>query len=185
MEILSKITLKKCATFPEFKALVAADTAEPGKVTWLMKVYGIAAKIKPDSSDLGPYVRFVGQFRSVDMVTGRICSAGQMILPKIAQDLLAGAVESSNSVQFGFQLGVRYDETAAVKYVYVCESLLAPAQNDPLTMLESSIKTGAPVPVLEAPKASEPAESELHPVSAGGDGAERAIKAHRNGKRAA
>jgi len=203
MEILSKITVKKACAFPPFKDLVAADTAKPGTVLWLCKIYGIGRRLKPDvalqpDGTASNFVRFMGEFRSVDMTTGRICTAGQIILPKIAQDLLAGAMESGAVVQFGFQLGIRYEETAVTKYVYVCESLLAPAKNDPLALLENSISTGQPVPALEGPK---PTESELYPVSQGGDGAERmpteaektaadkvvagAIKSQRNGKRAA
>ena len=52
MEILRKITLKGvCGKF-DFEKLLES----PEKKQILMKVYGVARKAKPDSSELGPFV---------------------------------------------------------------------------------------------------------------------------------
>lgn len=149
MQIVRKITLKGVCGKVDIEKLLAA----PGKRMELMKVYGVARKASPGESPIGQYVRFSGSFRAVNSVTGETYQSGGLILPAIAQDLLAGALEGDNveDVNFGFSVAVHYDGDAIAKYVYEVESLLAPAADDPLERLGQAL--GVAAPALEAPKA--------------------------------
>jgi hypothetical protein len=119
----------------------------------LCTVYGIARKFKPDQSDMGSFIRFYGRFRAVNLKTGETTEAGQAILPGIVQDGLYGAMGGGEAdvteVQFAVRIGVKYNKEAVTKYVYTVESLQAPAENDPLALLESTLTDRKSLP---APK---------------------------------
>jgi hypothetical protein len=72
----------------------------------------------------------------VNLATGEVIEAGQAILPGAIQDKLYGALPpDGGEVTFAIKLSVKYQKDALRHYVYVSESLLPPAENDPLTML--------------------------------------------------
>lgn len=119
----------------------------------LCTVYGIARKFKPDQSDMGAFIRFYGRFRAVNLESGEVTEAGQAILPGIVQDVLYGAMGGGEGdvteVQFAVKIGVKYNKDAVTKYVYTVESLQAPTENDPLTLLENALSDRKALP---APK---------------------------------
>ena len=144
--LLRKLTVKSVGCKPDFEALLAA----PDKRMKLCRFYGIARKAKPDNSDFGDFVRFTGSFRGVNLADGEIYEAGALILPGVAQDLLAGALDNEevSDVQFAFEIGLKYDATVVTKYTYTVESLIKAAENDPLQMLEKQmlLQLAAPAP---------------------------------------
>lgn len=146
MQIVRKITLKGVCGKIDIEKLIVA----PGKRIELMKVYGVARKAAPGESPIGQYVRFSGSFRAVNTMTGETYQSGGLILPPIAQDLLAGALEGDNveDVNFGFGIAVHYDADAIAKYVYEVESLLTPSQEDPLERLGEALGVVTVAPAL-------------------------------------
>lgn len=151
---LSKLTMKACGAKPDFDAIYAA---KPNPVP-LLRVVGIAAKAIPDATEQGPFLRFKGRFQATNLRTGAEFFAGSAILPKVAEELLGGALEavdsgSSPQVSFGFDISARYDETAITKYVYEIVPLMQPQEDDPLAMLAKSVAATAPLPSLPAPAA--------------------------------
>lgn len=157
MKLLTKITMKTCGAQPEIKKLVALD----GKVQPLLRVFGIAAKTVPGANDYGPFVKIKGQFMATNLQTGEQFRSGTVLLPKVAEELLTGALDSladdaGGRVEFGFDIGAHFDESVATKYVYDVVPLTQPKESDPLVMLGKSI--GVEVPALEAPKAAPAAE---------------------------
>lgn len=156
MQIIRKITTKLVSGGVDFDALVKSESKRED----LLKVWGIANRAKPGSSEYGDYVRFSGQFRATDLRTGAEYASGSCILPGVAQDLLAGALdkEEAESVQFAFMVSVRYEPSAVVKYVYEVESLLPIADSDPIQLLTNQLKQ------LED-KSSAPAVEEKHAES--------------------
>jgi len=149
-EILRKLTIKAIGCKPDFNKLLETE----GKKMKLAKIYGIARKAKPDSSEYGNFVRFTGSFRAVNLDTGEIYESGAMILPGVAQDLLAAALDNDSvtDVQFGFEIGIAYAPDVVTKYVYTVESMIKPAENDPMLMLEKQLAAQA-APALAAPAA--------------------------------
>ena len=145
--LVTKITLKKVVGSIDVEKLIAAK----GKQIELMDVYGFARKSVPESSSLGEYVKFMGRFKAANLETGEVFESGGLILPRVAQDALAGAFgDNTDNVQFGFRISVKYDPTVPVKYAYQCVPLMQPAENDPLILLENQIK--ADFQKLSAPK---------------------------------
>jgi hypothetical protein len=159
MEVIKKITVKIVTGGVDIVKLVdhhkANPPGSPGAVLWLMEIFGVATGFKPGETVLpdgkvSPWVKFIGQFKAMNLAGGAVFRSGACLLPGAIPDLIFGALqnEENKSVQFGFRIGVRFDETAATKYVYVTDSLLPVKENDPLEMLEAGIKA----PKLEAPK---------------------------------
>jgi hypothetical protein len=134
--IIRKLTIKSISDKPTLKDLIE-HTEIP-----LCRVYGIANGMKPDSTDYGNFVRFMGDFRGTNLKTGEQVRSGQMIMPKIIEDLIAGQLVNPeiSALEFGFEIGMRLDETVATKYVYTAKSLIEAAENDPLIALENKMK---------------------------------------------
>ena len=158
MEILSKITTKSVCGSVDFKKLLKWEEQNPGKEMHMYVVFGIVQGMKTDRSDLGEYVKFSGRFKAINALTGAIFVSGAMLLPKIAESLIAGAMQEGSSLEFGLRLSVRYDETAATKYVYTVHSLLATKENDPLAEIEARVHIEAPK-ALSAPLAAVPTDN--------------------------
>ena len=137
MQIIRKITTKAVAGKIDFDKLLAA----PGKHIDLMKVYGVARKALPQQTDLGAFIKFTGSFRAESCVTGDMFQSGSVILPGVAQDLLAGALDGDavDDVQFGFIISVAYNADSVTKYSYEVVSLLTPSEDDPLERLGASL----------------------------------------------
>lgn len=154
---LKKLTVRDIlGASPDIKAIIKNDEANPGSVFWLCEIIGIATAARPGSvagTDQN-YVRFLGSFQGTNLLTGQIFRSGAAILPAAIPDMLYGALQLGDAVQFGFRIGVMYDESAATKYVYVTESLTRAPANDPLALLAAAIKNGGDLP--EPPSISGP-----------------------------
>jgi len=141
--LLTKITVKTVCGAPDIEKIIGAK----GKQIELMDVFGYVRKSAPGTSDLGEYVKFKGSFKAVNLETGEIFQSGALILPGVASEALDGAMTHDvNELQFGFRIGVKYapDNKGAVKYSYFAVPLMAPSENDPLTLLENQIKADFP-----------------------------------------
>lgn len=142
----------------------AADKTGDEAVNWVGRIIGVASGLKTGESQYGPYVALMGNFAATRLDDkGEIAvndkgerlfdvRAGQAFLPDVACNLVSPLLDNApkgTAVQFGFDIGVERDDTAATGYVYVCRSLVEPAENDPLTLLMAK---HMPTPKLEAPK---------------------------------
>lgn len=108
----------------------------------LCRIIGRADKARPDSSKLGDFVRFYGEFVGVNLMTGERFDSGSAILPGIAESAVFGMLgqlndkgQAENTVEFAFEIAAKYDETAATKYVYAVTPLLEPKPSDPMKAL--------------------------------------------------
>ena len=138
-EIVSKITTK---TFGKINIDDIAKLKN-GEASKLLTVLGKVTSYRVSSTALGEYIRFSGRFEAENVLNGQKVYSGTMILPKIAQDLLYGQLDSvpeGVGIEFAFAVGYRRDDASAVKYVYTFEPLLEMAQDDPLLTLSARIK---------------------------------------------
>jgi hypothetical protein len=148
MKLLKKITVKSVCGKIDKDKLKKLLELKDGESLPLMRVFGVANKATDTESDLGPYVKFRGQFKGVSMETGESYRSGSCILPATAQELLAGAfTKDVSEVEFAFEIGIHYDETAATQYVYDVESLHEAGQADSVSALEAKLSD-----VLALPK---------------------------------
>ena len=164
IKLLKKITLREAAGKPDLKALIAFDNQTPAlnpdgtpnlprPTLWLAQILGGANDYKPGETDKGQFVRFLGQFKGTNLHTGEAKHASSCILPGAIPNMLFAALKGgASSVQFGFRIGVHYDDSAVTKYVYDVESLFDVAENDHVALLEAAISTGK-LPALAAPAA--------------------------------
>lgn len=168
-KLVKKITMKTCGAQPNIEELIEFKKANGATAVMpLLDVIGIASDFKPGTSDLGPYVKLLGQFKAVNR-DGEIFTSGAAILPGSGNDLVYGALKAlegqgGGSVSFKFRIGVRYvqDARGGVPYQYEIEQVYQPEVSDPLKALEVQLG-GAPA-ALPAP--AKPVEEKTH--SAGG-----------------
>lgn len=150
--IVSKITVKNVYGKIDIEKLLK----EKNKQIELMDVFGLVRKSVPGSSDYGDYVKFRGSFKAVNLETGESVQSGALILPRIGEEVLQGAMSDDvNEVQFGFRIVAKYDADAVTKYTFQIIPLMNPAENDPLVLLESKIAED--FKKLAAPKADKKA----------------------------
>lgn len=153
VDAVRKLTIKGVmGEKPDIEKLLAAE----GKRMDLCDIFGIARRHKPDASDHGSFIRFYGRFKGVNLATGEILEAPQLIAPGTLQDMIYGAMgneENIVEVQFAVRCGIKYDKDAATKYVYTFVNLMPTMENDPMALLEASVKDR--VKALPAPKTGE------------------------------
>ena len=149
VEQLRKITIKNCGATPTLEQLAALEKKGGKAALDILDVFGIAAKFKPGQTDVGEYVRFLGQFKATNLVTKDVYTSAVAIFPKVIEEPLWAAMsgEDVNNVQFAYRIGVKFDASAATKYVYTAIPLTKPSENDPLTAFERSVTLA-----LDAPK---------------------------------
>lgn len=162
--ILKKITVKTCGVKPDLEKLIAHKNANGDKAVFpLLTVYGVASDYKAGAGKdgMGDYVKFLGQFKAINVQTGQVFVSGACILPGAAPDLIYGALrglgDNGGAVEFGFNIGASYDPEAVTKYVYHVDQIMSPDQADPLAALEMKLKAlPAPAAAQEAPQAPQP-----------------------------
>jgi hypothetical protein len=144
-QLLKKLTVKgimgaKVDELSQIEALLAAKNEKT--VVPLCRIYGRTDKAKPDTSKLGDFVRFGGEFIGVNLVNGEQHRSGSAILPGVAESNIYGSMgpfndrgQSEKVIEFAFEIGAKYDKTAATKYVYVVTPLVEPKDSDPMKAL--------------------------------------------------
>ena len=142
------ILLKKLSV----KSVCGKPTAPVGKETkWLLEVFGVATDIKRGTTDKGDWYAFVGAFQALNMETGAVYRSGVLFVPDIVGNLILPKItaEETNSVEFGFRIGVGADDSSATGYVYHAEPLLPVDENDPVELLSRKLSE---VKALSAPE---------------------------------
>lgn len=114
----------------------------------ILRVVGEATKYNTGENDYGPWVEFRGTFRAVNLLTGQKNGSGRLFLPEIAGDMLEGVLsdKACTNVAFGFDIGIVFDDKSGPGYIYKATPLIAPEENDPLTMMENKIANMLPSP---------------------------------------
>lgn len=154
-----KITMSSIGAQPS-KEDRAALLLRPTEQIPLARVYGIAGAWKPGQSDHGPYVKFIGQFKAVNLRTGEIFISSTLLLPKFMEEQLHGHLSAgeTRSVEFGFEIGVEGDrpgmKASALGYQYTAKPLMAMSENSALAALEAKLGGVAALPAPDKRKAA-------------------------------
>ena len=149
IEYPRKLTIKTImGNNPDVEELLKKE----GKRDNLCIIFGVATRAKPGQSDLGPYVKFLGQFRAQNLKDRRQFESSVCILPRFLEEQLFGAMgaEGALNVEFAFQISVKYDKEAATKYVYEARNLVPAKESDALAALTARV--GEASKALSAPK---------------------------------
>lgn len=145
---IKKITMGECDATPSIEALIAWKNEHgEGAPMPLLRVWGMVSAFEPGEGKdgKGPFVRFKGpMIKAMNPTTGRTYESGQCILPGAAPDLLYGALlalgDHGGSVEFAFEIGAHFDESAIAKYVYDVQRVIDSKEADPLAHLEARLK---------------------------------------------
>jgi len=143
LDRIRKITVKTVCGKVDFEEVMEKKQMD------LMAVYGVARAMNPGASELGPYVSFLGDFRAVNVKTGEEFASAKIILPKILEEQLAGAGpggEKEKEIKFAFHLGVKYDPSAATKYVYTYRPLQETTDASVMDELRGVVVKALPAP---------------------------------------
>lgn len=148
IERLRKITLGTIKVQPDIEILMKA----PGKKMDLCDLFGIATRVRPGSSQHGPFVAFVGTFRALRLEDKVEFESNKIILPGFIEEELFAAFngEASANVEFAMRISAKFDKDAATKYVYDMVPLIKPKENAQLNDLLGRVKEAAKA--LPAPK---------------------------------
>jgi len=159
-EILRKLTIRNCgwpvADIKDALTIEKTD-ATSGKKSYrmdgekaLLKIVGRSTAAKPGQSDNGEYVKLLGSFHAVNLVTGETFESGQCILPNFVSEQLAAALVESQAVEFALEIGVKADDASVTGYVFTVRPLIKPEPTDGMRKLLAAAGMSAP-PKLEAP----------------------------------
>src|SRR3954464_1880890 len=93
-KLLRKLTIRTCVG-TKGDILAAAmtgrgdDKATTGKAVPIMRVMGAVSGFRPGESDSGPYVKLLGQFKAVNLLTGEeFSNVSTCILPAVISDMV-------------------------------------------------------------------------------------------------
>lgn len=125
---LRKITIATVKAKPTLKELMAAS--EKNETVPIMDVWGVATRAKAGKSDYGDFLRFVGQFRAINLRSGESFRAAVCLLPRFLEEELEGILGAPGTVnaEFGVRITAKFDEDAASKYVYLADAIIEPAE---------------------------------------------------------
>jgi len=147
MSIIKKLSVK--AVVGDVKKL--ARDLEDGKTLMLARFVGIAHGTQTGTTDNGDWTAFKGDFGSVNLLTGEEFSAGKLFLPEVAENLTIAALSNADTVELGFDIGIKGNTNSVTGYEYIATPLIKPTENNPVTALMA--KLDAPkIAQIEAPK---------------------------------
>jgi len=144
--LLSRLTVK--TVFGD----IDKEIVKKAKKLHLMRVYGQANGFKVATSQYGDSIGFIGQFKAANPETGEMYRSGKCFLPKVVENLLAGALQGENTegVEFAFDLFAVPGDNA-FGYEYRVETVVEVAESPVLASLEAKMLS------LPAPKAGKKA----------------------------
>lgn len=149
MELLSKISMKGIGAQPP-RGFVSKEN--PGPIPLAM-LYGRTSRYTIGNSTFGEFTKFGGSFEAVNVATGAAYRSGNILLPRIVEDLLRGALDDREdqnaALEFSLEVGVKYADTAT-GYEYTVRPLVELAQSDELSHLRESAQKALPAPEKES-----------------------------------
>ena len=153
MNIIKKISTKVVAGNVK-KLVIDGILAENGGQMNVMRVMGNATAYKTGTSDNGDWTALRGQFKAIALCgddEGKEYVSSVCFLPDVAMDMVLAQLmqEGVNGVEFAYDIHIVADEDSATGYVYGCNPLLAPSEDDPLQRLAAQLPE---LPALSAPK---------------------------------
>ena len=166
MKILKKLSVATvCSLDRKFFRELKSETA-------VMRIFGVTRGYVTGEGAFGPFLKFVGEFKAIDLGSGEEAIGSAAYLPSPIDALLAVQIDALKqdgkavSVEFAFDIAAKPSEKAATGYEYVVHSLTETRVSDPLALLSSTVaalpsavpslsKVEQPGLALEAPKAAD------------------------------
>ena len=145
-EMLRKLTLKNCG----FDVATIKLAHEGKRSVELVKIAGVTTKAQPGQTDKGEYLKLIGEFRAVNLISGEVFESGVCLLPNFISDRIAGALNVSEQVEFALAIGCKANPGSVTGYEFTCTPLVEAQPSDRMAgLLEACGMNGL---LLEKPK---------------------------------
>ena len=148
-EILRKLTIKNCG----FDVATIKEALGDQASVELLKIVGISKSAQPGQTPLGDYLKLVGTFKGINLITGEMFEASSCILPNFITESIAAALTDGSDVEFALPIGVKSKPSSVTGYEFTVRPLIEPKPNDAMEKL-LSISGFDDRRALEAPKAA-------------------------------
>ena len=164
------VRVRKITTKAVYGKIDRKELMKTGELA-LMRVAGVARKTKLVTTDYGDSVAFLGEFGAVKADdSSKEFRSSKMYLPKVAEEMLDGAVGEGKEAEFVLDVFVIADDST-VGYFYDVRPALAPQESDVASRLLKTLSAGVggKVPALSAPvdkatgEVKEPAKASTKP----------------------
>jgi hypothetical protein len=168
-KLARKITIKEVVG-DKMKILAAALTgrdgeAATGKEVPIMTVMGRVDSFRTGEGDNGPFIKLMGDFEAVNLLTGEITSNSMAILPNhVGGGIVAAIKGGAQGIQFAVEIRVKFDITSATSYMFEIYTHMKPQASDAIAAIKAQLvadKSELPgialapsVPALSAPEAT-------------------------------
>lgn len=117
------------------------------KSHFLFRIGGSAIGVVRGESKFGEWSKLVGNFKAINK-EGKTFKAGVAFIPGDGTDIVANKlVDGVDSVNFLFDVYVRYDSSLPTKYGFIVEPVRKASEGDPVDLLFNDVKA---IPMLEA-----------------------------------
>ena len=147
-KVARKLTMASASSLSTSeKAKLGVDKATP-----ILQVIGMTNEYKFGETQLGPYIKFWGQFEAVDLMTGEITTSGAAIFPPILGDNLVGAIgKDGNTVRFAGTFGVKpaSKKDATIPWEYYFDVKVNPNASDALADLRKMMPGASVAKAIE------------------------------------
>lgn len=130
--------------------------ANKGKITPVLRVWGIVSAKKPGVSQFGPYQKFSGEIAAINLITGEEARSQELLLPGVAEGIVSSlfdkAAKEGGTAQIAIEISVEYNDSAkgGTKFRYGVKPLIEYKAEDALSAMAKDL----PAPkLLTEPKA--------------------------------
>lgn len=153
-ELLSKLSLKGIGAQPKRGEVKEGDAPKA-----IALLFGRAHGYSIGQSTFGEFTKFKGSFEGKNIADGKTYKSGNVLLPKIVEDLLREAIDAADGVAIDFALEVGIKPAAnAFGYEYTVRPLVEVKESDELAALRNVVYGNAlPAPEAAADAAAAPA----------------------------
>lgn len=132
--------ITKLSTKTVFGKIDIVELKELKKPMPIMRIYGIAKRVIAGTTTFGDYIGFAGMFEAINKKTGEKFAAGKCYLPDcVANMLSAEFVKDIESIRFGFDIEVIFDDNVPCKYQYRSTPLIQPKEDNPIALLSGEL----------------------------------------------
>lgn len=142
-QLVKKITSRD--VMGNLKEVIRESGKKNGEIVPLFTIIGQVMGHSAGESQYGPWTKIKGRFRATNKISGDIFNSAVAMVPDEITDpvLAALTLDGAQSVDMAFDVSAKIDDATAVGYIYVCEPLMAPSEDDPLERLQKALPAPA------------------------------------------
>lgn len=114
---------------------------EKNNVLPLMRIYGIAQRVRPGTKDDREFIQFIGEFEAVNLINGNTYTSGRAYVQDYIADQIYSKMRDPDTgelkeAQFALEVGAHYDPSSITSYVYDVKTMVEPQPTDKMKMLK-------------------------------------------------